>query len=311
MNSSTDIDCGFIFTAAYQDDNLPPSDAIQAFNLTQTRALSSLVAVSPLGPPPIEPTPIDYKGTLEAVPCVQSLPVKMKQYCEEYIAALSHLLSDFVEEGPSCPEAPTKPQCEAPPATLLSLPTVAWSLPLDEPAAPTVPDSSCDDSVGPDSNMKVHPYQQERWMNRYQDLVTFRNKYDHCNVPYGYKENPCLGQWVKRQRHQYKLLTQGNHSNLDLSRIQALGMLGFIWDSHGAAWEENFQDLKKFHKLHGHVNIPSLYRGSSQLSTWIKRQRRQYRLFMAGKQSTMDDDRIQRLESLSFVWDYYGKGNDA
>jgi hypothetical protein len=159
---------------------------------------------------------------------------------------------------------------------------------------------------GPMYGQPIHPYQHERWMERYQDLVDYYRTNSHCNVPYVYKANACLGQWVKRQRHQYKLRNQGHHSNLTEDRIQMLDMLGFIWDSHGAAWEEKFIELKEFCKTHGHCNVPCIYDGTSKLSTWLKRQRRQYRLFVSNKASTMDYERVSKLESLGFVWDYYG-----
>lgn len=152
----------------------------------------------------------------------------------------------------------------------------------------------------------IHPYQNEKWMERYQDLVAYNRVHGHCNVPYTYGANPALGQWVKRQRHQYKLYEQGQHSHLTQDRIKLLEMLGFIWDSHGVAWEEKFHELKEFVQLHGHCNVPCIWNGTSKLSTWVKRQRRQYRLFCSNQKSTMTLERISRLEDLGLIWDYYG-----
>ena len=172
--------------------------------------------------------------------------------------------------------------------------------------------STNDEDVDPANNdMKIHPYQHERWMERYRDLVSFYEEKGHCNVPYVYKAKPVLGQWVKRQRHQYKLREQGQHSNLTEDRVKMLSLLGFLWDSHGAAWEEKFCELCEFRRIHGHCNVPCLFNGNSKLSTWLKRQRRQYRLFMAQQSSTMDYERIAKLEDLGFVWDYYGAGKSS
>jgi hypothetical protein len=242
-----------------------------------------------------EPTPINHGGVVQAVDKVERLPGKLMQYCEEYIAALSHLNSitdnDHLDHHVS--------------SSLFSSSTVKLLIPLYQHQQHK---GKVDLSASPaDPNMRIHPYQHEQWMKRYQDLVEYQRARGHCSVPYVYKEDPRLGQWVKRQRHQYKLQKQGHHSNLTQERIQMLEILGFIWDSHGAAWDEKFQELKQFRKIRGHCNVPCVYRESSKLSTWIKRQRRHRRLFMARKPCTMEEDRIAKLEHLGFVWDYYGE----
>lgn len=261
----------------------------------------------PFVPQHLEPTPIGNRGFLQAVHRVDALPYNMKTFCEDYIAALSHLVPEAKQDNESL--------------KISSFPSIVS---LSSTSGPSIPSSEPEDrrlmeipfvrentTFYVDPSLPIHPYQQERWMERYQELVVYHQRNGHCNVPYIYKENPCLGQWVKRQRHQYKLQKQGMHSNLNASRIQSLDALGFIWDSHGAAWEEKYQELKEFSKRHGNTNVPCRYLGSSKLSTWIKRQRRQYRLFLANRTSTMDQERIRKLEDLGFIWDYYGKGGGA
>ena len=48
-----------------------------------------------------------------------------------------------------------------------------------------------------------------RWKERYQDLVKFKEKYGHCLVPLHWSPNPPLGHWVKRQRSQYTFKITG------------------------------------------------------------------------------------------------------
>jgi len=146
-------------------------------------------------------------------------------------------------------------------------------------------------------SMKIYPYQNEKWMVRYQELAEYHQIHGNCNVPYHYKANPQLSQWVKRQRHQYKCLLTGKHSHLTLKRVKLLERIGFIWDSHAAAWEENFAMLKVFHKYHNHVQVPI---SNYQLSTWLKRQRRHYKRYIAGQKSTMTAERVRRLSKLGF-----------
>ena len=109
---------------------------------------------------------------------------------------------------------------------------------------------------------------------------------------------------VKRQRYQYKLLQQGKQSTLIPSRVRALEEVGFVWDSHAALWVERLNELKEFRIANGHCNVPSTYPENVQLSTWVKCQRRQYKLYITGeKTSNLTDERIAALEKLGFEWD--------
>jgi hypothetical protein len=83
-------------------------------------------------------------------------------------------------------------------------------------------------------------------------------------------------------------------------RIKLLEKLGFVWDSHGAAWEDRLKELEEFKAIHKHCNVPSNYKANSSLASWIKCQRRQYRLYREGKQSNITQARIDQLEAMGF-----------
>jgi Helicase associated domain len=83
-------------------------------------------------------------------------------------------------------------------------------------------------------------------------------------------------------------------------RIRLLEDLGFVWDSHSAAWEDRLRELEDFKSIHKHCNVPSNYRANSSLASWIKCQRRQYRLFREGKKSNMTPQRVEQLERMGF-----------
>ena len=108
---------------------------------------------------------------------------------------------------------------------------------------------------------------------------------------------------VKRQRYQYKLRQAGQQSTLVVWRVKALESVGFVWDSHSALWEERLNELKGYRLVNGNCNVPSSYPKSKQLSTWVKCQRRQYRLFRQGNNSNLTEERIAALVELGFVWD--------
>ncbi|CAJ1967310.1 unnamed protein product [Cylindrotheca closterium] len=151
---------------------------------------------------------------------------------------------------------------------------------------------------------RFRDYQETQWQEHFRGLLEFKQKHGHCCVPNKLNENPILGRWVKRQRHQHKLLKQGHKSTLIPHRVKALEDAGFIWDSHAALWEERLNELKKYRRFHGHCNVPSTFSQNPQLSTWVKCQRRQYRLYFDQKASSnLTEERISALNQLGFKWD--------
>jgi hypothetical protein len=98
-------------------------------------------------------------------------------------------------------------------------------------------------------------------------------------------------------------------STMTDERIVALENVGFalVCDSHGAAWEERWIELREYRQSTGHSNVPSNHPSNPQLATWVKCRRRQYKLFWGGKASNMTVERIATLESLGFEsWDLRG-----
>jgi hypothetical protein len=157
---------------------------------------------------------------------------------------------------------------------------------------------------------RFRPYQAEQWTVKFAELLEFKEQKGHCCVPHTFEKNPALARWVKRQRYQYKLKIDGNISTMTHERIQALEEHGFIWDSHGAAWQERWNELAEYQGLHGHCNVPSSYASNPPLATWVKSQRRQYKLYFEAKPNTnTTPERIAELESLGFEWELRRSSN--
>jgi hypothetical protein len=140
-------------------------------------------------------------------------------------------------------------------------------------------------------------YQYDQWNERYSELVAYESEVGHCNVPYHWPSNPPLSQWVKRQRHQYKLKMEGKHSNLTDDREQVLADVGFIWDSRAANWDDRFEELYQFYQKEGHCKVTTKkYPKHQSLAVWLKRQRHNCRLFLAGDKFTgMTQERLGKL----------------
>mmetsp|Transcript_14880 Transcript_14880/g.16951 ORF Transcript_14880/g.16951 Transcript_14880/m.16951 type:complete len:169 (-) Transcript_14880:71-577(-) len=137
------------------------------------------------------------------------------------------------------------------------------------------------------------------WNKRFQELLQFRKVYDHCLVPRVYHENPKLSQWVQKQRQQRKRKDQGLHSTLSDERQELLTIAGFCWDSQQALWKERFHSLEVFQFDHGHCIVPSTHPDSSFFN-WVRYQRKQFKLYLAGSKSSMDEERVLHLISIGF-----------
>lgn len=147
------------------------------------------------------------------------------------------------------------------------------------------------------------PYQSKKWQQFFLELVEFKKRRGNCLVPHYYTKNPALARWVKRQRYQYNLRRQGKKSSITHDRIRMLEKIGFVWDSHEAAWVERLKELEMFKAVNGTCSVPATYKRNPKLATWVKCQRRQYRLFCEGKPANISSERILDLESIGFEWE--------
>jgi hypothetical protein len=148
---------------------------------------------------------------------------------------------------------------------------------------------------------------RDRWKDHMSELLDYHDIHGHCNVPKRYSENTKLANWVSYQRQQYKLHEKGKPSQITTLRIQKLESSGFAWNTFEAVWKERLNELSDYNYIHQHCNVPSPRRRSqrTKLGTWVKTQRREYRLYVGGKPSHMTPSRIQALEALGFEWGVY------
>lgn len=152
------------------------------------------------------------------------------------------------------------------------------------------------------SGKKFRLHQERKWQMHFAELVRFKKVHNHCLVPYAHASNPELARWVKRQRYQHYLYREGKPSCMTQERIDMLDRIGFVWGSHQTVYQERIQELVDFKKEHGHCIVPARYPKNTKLATWVKCQRRQYKLYTAGRPSNMTMERILSLEKLGFKW---------
>ncbi|KAL3937784.1 MAG: hypothetical protein SGBAC_007182 [Bacillariaceae sp.] len=82
---------------------------------------------------------------------------------------------------------------------------------------------------------------QLQWEERYQELLAYKEEHGNCCVPISYARNKRLATWVSNCRKQYRLLEDGEESNMTQERIDQLKAIGFVWDR----WEYEFEQKVK------------------------------------------------------------------
>jgi hypothetical protein len=149
------------------------------------------------------------------------------------------------------------------------------------------------------------PLFDDKWNVHFRELVRFREKHGHCMVPKNtYNENPPLGLWVQRQRHQYKLQKERCHSTLTAEQREELDQIGMVWHPEDFVWDEKLGQLRAYKEQYGDCRVPAIFPEHPQLGIWVKMQRRHLKMYMAGdKQSSkMTLERISKLQNMGFAF---------
>jgi len=123
-----------------------------------------------------------------------------------------------------------------------------------------------------------------QWMKMYQRLEAYRMKYKDTLVPFHYKADPQLENWVIRQRYHCK----------EKDRIDLLNNIGFEWKAvtKRKNWGIMYQRLLTYKKENGTTRVPSKYKADPQLRKWVEKQR----------QCCNCKEQIDLLNDIGFVW---------
>lgn len=122
-------------------------------------------------------------------------------------------------------------------------------------------------------------------------LLQYKEAHGDCLVPQRWKENRQLAEWVSAQRMAY------NRERLASDRVRRLDEVGFEWDPIGTRWEEMFQQLVEYKKLHGDTNVPQRSGKYAELGTWVRNQRAAKRY-----NRPILTERGKRLDEIGFAW---------
>lgn len=149
--------------------------------------------------------------------------------------------------------------------------------------------------------------QKEKWEKHYQNLLRFVHDYGHPNVPQRYQaeDGSNLGEWVKKQRQEYRLYQEGKYAKISQKRIDRLNRINFAWNAQTSrTFEDNFALLEQFHRENGHCRVPEGHKfaGNITLDRWFTEQRYRHGRFMAGKKSKITQEKIDKMDAIGFEW---------
>jgi hypothetical protein len=157
------------------------------------------------------------------------------------------------------------------------------------------------------------------WMDRVQQLQAYKATHGNALVPKRYKENPTLGNWVNKQRQNYRKFQRSEQPcSLTSQHVDILNSVGFCWDASNVttavataddvAW---WSRLKEFERYMTSIdngknndvacleNFPCHDSNESSPPThvraWIREQRRDYQVVNGGQLS------VQQSEALSAI----------
>ena len=148
------------------------------------------------------------------------------------------------------------------------------------------------------------------WKVRFEDLCEFKTKFGHCSELKVSSANPKLGQWVAKQRSNYKWYQEGKPCHMTAERIRELESIGFKWELQKISWNERLEQLREYKVQFGDCWVPIKYSANPNLGKWVSNQRSNYRLYQQGKPSRITAEHIRQIDAIGFEWGT-GKADSA
>jgi Helicase associated domain len=98
------------------------------------------------------------------------------------------------------------------------------------------------------TQQNAHMHRENPWMLRVHELDNYRQVHGHCCVPKRYLLNPSLGNWVNKQRQEYKrYIRHEKPCALTQERIDILNKMGFCWDTTNTKSKHTDNNTQRVH----------------------------------------------------------------
>ena len=130
------------------------------------------------------------------------------------------------------------------------------------------------------------------WKARFDELVTYKEKYGNCEVPAKWNQNQQLANWVSMQRQRHK------RGELPAVCAESLEKIGFTWRAdHGKqSWQMRYAELLTFKETHGRCDVSVNDSENPSLGVWVANQR------VNRRRGKLSSDQERLLAEAGFVW---------
>merc|ERR1712238_429550 len=100
----------------------------------------------------------------------------------------------------------------------------------------------------------------------------------------------------------------GKPTPLTKQRKELLDEIGFHFRIRNRPeWMTKHDELLIYKEENGHTRVPQHYTPNKALGKWVAKQREQYKLYKKGKHSFLTPDRLEKLNTIGFVWSVRGE----
>jgi len=131
-------------------------------------------------------------------------------------------------------------------------------------------------------------------------LKAFKERFGHCNVEVGWKEDPALGSWVSAQRTRW---TTGRSTPSVNGYWTSLVLLGLPNAKGSRDMDEVVSRTRTYVREHGNPNVLRTYHNTELASwVWIQRQRRKGTKKRKAKVDLITAEQESLLDKLGFRW---------
>ena len=142
---------------------------------------------------------------------------------------------------------------------------------------------------------------------RFRELISFKAKHGHCNVPLQYKENIALSRWCCQMKCALRQQQKGRKTRYKLSedRLERLERIGFnLKDINSITFDQRCREFINFQKKYGHSNVPKRFKENPSLGRWCGNVRTAYNKLQRGERTSynLSRERILLLEEIGFKW---------
>ena len=149
----------------------------------------------------------------------------------------------------------------------------------------------------------------DEWEQKFQSLTDYMSQHNLSSVLEIPKDST-HNAWIKQQRklclnHYNGKESQDGNVMMTRGRIKRLRQVDPHWhlkNRRDLVWETRYQELVAYAKQHGDCCVPISY-SNKKLANWVSNQRKLYTAQLkTGQSNSLDRERKQRLDEISFVW---------